>query len=242
MKRISCLPFPPYRPTLSFVFHQISGAGQRAGHSALLTVHLSHLPFLNVFIRILWSPCALSTDPFLWVLCISRRRWGDLLDPPRRPSLHHHEPRLAVVPNLNLNNSSQCKLSQKCFFKSDGQRRKHMKKLGFKAKLRVCRIKPGFHFLSVWSSHLGSQEFSCDGLVSRVTWMPRYETTWVQWDLIRINISGIFNILICFLRLDFILSDISVHLNLVFCTCVVWLYHRLLWKFSVVCLSTLWCT
>jgi len=70
-------------------------------------------------------------------------------------------------------------------------------------------------------------------------WIPHYKMTWVQWNLIRVkNISGILNILI-FVFWNWILFYfiISVHLNFVFCPCDVWLYHWLLWKFSVVCLS-----
>lgn len=114
----------------------------------------------------------------------------------------------------------------------------------FRAKLRgVFRSKIGYHILSAsGAASRGSQEFLrwVNGVV---LWTPHYKMTWVQWNLIRVKtISGILILIFVFCNWILFYLIISVHLNFVFCTCDVWLYHWLLWKFSVVCLSTLWCT
>lgn len=64
-------------------------------------------------------------------------------------------------------------------------------------------------------------------------------TEWLESSEISVGLSIFQGSLIfwfLFLEIGFYFI-ISVHLNFVFCTCDVWLYHWLLWKFSVVCLS-----
>lgn len=146
-----------------------------------------------------------AQTPFLWVSYISRRRWRTFWTHLIDSLCITMNPDVLWCQNLNLNNSSVVQtVSEKVSWKVTGKEDAHQK-LGFKAKLRGVSDQNLVFIFWVSSTASPVPGVSCDGLVSRVMWMPHYEMTWVQWDLIRINISGILNILICFPRLDFIL-------------------------------------
>lgn len=101
MKCISCLPSPFHPPLLPSPNQWCRTESQ--SDSALLSLHLSHSPFFNVFHKDPLKPRVPENGPpFLRALYISRQGEGYLLDPPCKLSLYHQEPSPAVVPQPEL--------------------------------------------------------------------------------------------------------------------------------------------